>query len=236
MERTPQGWIAPVRSVGVQGDARSYRAVLILYEPPSEEALRRATRLANEIGAINRVVARVAARLPLDRMEVTRGFLSSERLERLRAADAVVRRLARASGFEREVWQFPVVLIPLGDGHAPDSVVLRPIHSVDGMTARPVLDAARPTRRSQRRTARDRRRVRGILRPDQQTPCDDRVGIATATGFLRRYLTFAFARRRRPRKRSFTQRLVHAIWDTLRSRKPGSLRAMPSQFETSCAI
>ena len=28
----------------------------------------------------------------------------------------------------------------------------------------------------------------------------------------------------------------HAIWDTLRSRKPGSLRAMPSQFETSCAI
>src|SRR5438874_2540790 len=28
----------------------------------------------------------------------------------------------------------------------------------------------------------------------------------------------------------------HAIWDTLRSRKPGFLRAMPSQFETSCPI
>jgi hypothetical protein len=28
----------------------------------------------------------------------------------------------------------------------------------------------------------------------------------------------------------------HGIWNTLRSRKPGSLRAMPSQFETSCAI
>jgi hypothetical protein len=28
----------------------------------------------------------------------------------------------------------------------------------------------------------------------------------------------------------------HAIWDTLRSRKPGPRRAMPSQFETSCAI
>ncbi len=26
------------------------------------------------------------------------------------------------------------------------------------------------------------------------------------------------------------------ICDTLRSRKPGSLRAMPSQFEISCAI
>jgi hypothetical protein len=28
----------------------------------------------------------------------------------------------------------------------------------------------------------------------------------------------------------------HAIWDTLRSRKPGFLRAMPSQFENSFAI
>jgi GMP synthase (glutamine-hydrolysing) len=31
-----------------------------------------------------------------------------------------------------------VVLLPVGDGHAPDSVVLRPIHSVDGMTAQVV--------------------------------------------------------------------------------------------------
>jgi GMP synthase (glutamine-hydrolysing) len=31
-----------------------------------------------------------------------------------------------------------VVLIPLGTEEAPDSVVLRPIHSVDGMTAQSV--------------------------------------------------------------------------------------------------
>jgi len=37
------------------------------------------------------------------------------------------------------VWQFPVVLIPLGVESAPDSVVLRPVHSVDGMTAQSVL-------------------------------------------------------------------------------------------------
>jgi hypothetical protein len=73
------------------------------------------------------------------------------------------------------------------------------------------------------------------------------------TGFLRRYLTFAFARRRRPRKRSFTQRLVgrrgwhyfgdaygvlqessapradeHAIWDTLRSRNNPSHKCLES--------
>lgn len=132
------GYLAAVPSVGVQGDSRSYRAVLILEEEPSEEAFVRATRLANELAEINRVVARVDTKLPLESMEVTRGFITDERLERLRVADGIVRRATRDSGFDEEVWQFPVVLIPLGDRHAPDSVVLRPIHSVDGMTARPV--------------------------------------------------------------------------------------------------
>jgi GMP synthase (glutamine-hydrolysing) len=36
------------------------------------------------------------------------------------------------------VWQFPVILIPVGTAEAPDSVVLRPVDSVDGMTARSV--------------------------------------------------------------------------------------------------
>ena len=59
-------------------------------------------------------------------------------MARLRAADAVVRRLAHESGFEREIWQFPVVLSPVGSAGQPDSVVLRPVHSVDGMTAQSV--------------------------------------------------------------------------------------------------
>ena len=129
-----EGWIAPLRSVGVQGDSRTYRAVLILEQQNFLEA----TRLANELPEINRVIARVATKLPLEHLEVTRGFLSDTRLERLRLADSIVRRHSHQTGFDTEVWQFPVVLIPLGDAHAPDSVVLRPIHSVDGMTARAV--------------------------------------------------------------------------------------------------
>ena len=60
----------------------------------------------------------------------------------MRAADAIVRRLSQESGFEREVWQFPVVLIPLGVAAHPDSVVLRPVHSVDGMTAQSIRMSA----------------------------------------------------------------------------------------------
>ena len=37
------------------------------------------------------------------------------------------------------MWQFPVILIPLGTAESPDSVVLRPVDSVDGMTAQSVL-------------------------------------------------------------------------------------------------
>ena len=139
IERRMEGWVIPVRSVGVQGDSRTYQPVLMLEEPPSADALVKATRLTNELASVNRVVARVGSRLPSEKLEVTRGFLNADRLTRLRVADSIVRRHCEDSGFDRQVWQFPVVLIPVGDGHAPDSVVLRPIHSVDGMTAQVVL-------------------------------------------------------------------------------------------------
>jgi len=64
--------------------------------------------------------------------------LTAERMQRLRRADAIVRKLSQESGFDQTVWQFPVVVIPLGTAQRPDSVILRPIDSVDGMTARAV--------------------------------------------------------------------------------------------------
>ncbi len=47
-------------------------------------------------------------------MRSSQATLTEERLKRLRQADAIVRQLSEESGFEREVWQFPVVLIPIG--------------------------------------------------------------------------------------------------------------------------
>jgi GMP synthase (glutamine-hydrolysing) len=130
-----EGWILPVKSVGVQGDSRSYRDVLALEGFPEGE---RATDLVNRMMGINRVVAWVAGRARMAEMRATLATLTPDRLDRLRQADAIVRRISRESGFDHEVWQFPVVLIPLGTANAPDSVVLRPIHSVDGMTAQVV--------------------------------------------------------------------------------------------------
>ncbi|MCS7314099.1 MAG: glutamine-hydrolyzing GMP synthase [Bryobacterales bacterium] len=139
MERAPEGWLAPLRSVGVQGDSRSYRAVLVLEERPAHGLELRAAELVNRMAGINRVVARVAGHAALESVRVRPASLTPERLARLRRADALVREISHRCGFDRQVWQFPVVLVPLGEAARPDSVVLRPVDSVDGMTARAVL-------------------------------------------------------------------------------------------------
>jgi GMP synthase (glutamine-hydrolysing) len=140
LRATEGGFVVPVHSVGVQGDSRSYAPVLAVDRFPGiDGALQNeAGEIVNATAEINRVIARVDSSAPLGVMKVFESGLSKERLERLRAADWVVREMSAASGFDAKVWQFPVVLIPLGSGNRPDSVVLRPVDSTDGMTAQSV--------------------------------------------------------------------------------------------------
>jgi GMP synthase (glutamine-hydrolysing) len=131
--KIPGGWMLPVRSVGVQGDSRTYRATLAIDGFPENQE--ETARLVNSSEGINRVVVTVGAPAHVAEMRSFASRLTRERLVRLRRADAIVRRLSHESDFDRQVWQFPVVLIPFGTPGRPDSVVLRPIDSVDGMTA-----------------------------------------------------------------------------------------------------
>jgi GMP synthase (glutamine-hydrolysing) len=131
---TPDGIVIPVHSVGVQGDSRSYAPVLAI--DTLDHA--RATALINRVSGVNRVVASVETRVPMAEMRVRACSLSPERIARLRRADAIVRQLSHESDYDRRVWQFPVILIPLGTAVAPDCIVLRPVDSVDGMTAQSV--------------------------------------------------------------------------------------------------
>jgi GMP synthase (glutamine-hydrolysing) len=71
------------------------------------------------------------------------GEVTPDRLELLRAADRIAREELAASGLDRDVWQFPVVLLAdvrsvgvQGDGRTyGHPVVLRPVSSEDAMTA-----------------------------------------------------------------------------------------------------
>jgi len=141
----PDGWLLPVHSVGVQGDSRSYKPVLLIDTPTAwpasgwEATYERATALTNENDGFNRVVLEpVAGKAPVDARKVYAATITEARLDLLREADAIVRRVCDESGFEQQVWQFPVILIPYGTEAEPNSIVLRPIQSVDGMTAQSV--------------------------------------------------------------------------------------------------
>jgi GMP synthase (glutamine-hydrolysing) len=71
------------------------------------------------------------------------GAIDQHRLEVLRAADLIAREELTAAGLDRDVWQFPVVLLAdvrsvgvQGDGRTyGHPVVLRPVSSEDAMTA-----------------------------------------------------------------------------------------------------
>ena len=135
--RVPEGWLMPVRSVGVQGDSRSYAPILAIDAFPSADSRLQdeATELVNRTANVNRVVARVTSREPLEKQHVYASSVTRGRIALLRETDRIVRDLTASSGFDADVWQFPVILIPVGAGESRDAVVLRPIQSVDGMTA-----------------------------------------------------------------------------------------------------
>jgi GMP synthase (glutamine-hydrolysing) len=122
--------------VGVQGDSRTYRPVLAVEAVPATED--QVADLTNRRPDVNRIVGIAHTCDPIANLKVMPAHLTAERMQRLRRADAIVRKLSQESDFDQTVWQFPVVVIPLGTPQRPDSVVLRPIDSVDGMTARAV--------------------------------------------------------------------------------------------------
>jgi GMP synthase (glutamine-hydrolysing) len=136
------GCILPLKSVGVQGDNRSYKNVAVISGPTALETLGQvSTRITNGYKEVNRVVYCLDAAVDLEALHVHEALLTAERLDVLREADALAHQLLHDHGLERQVWQFPVVLIPVSHGtgiciqKGGETVILRPIYSVDGMTA-----------------------------------------------------------------------------------------------------
>jgi GMP synthase (glutamine-hydrolysing) len=133
-----RGWIVPVRTVGVQGDERSYSRLLAVDGfTDAETAGAFARRITNEHRAINRV-AMVAARRDghgVAGLTIHPASLTRERIALLREADDVVTRIVRKHALYDAIWQFPVAMIPLGGAPGHETIVLRPVNSRDGMTA-----------------------------------------------------------------------------------------------------
>ncbi|MGH7771936.1 MAG: glutamine amidotransferase-related protein, partial [Candidatus Binatia bacterium] len=131
--------LLPIRSVGVQGDARTYRRVVALRDLRGRLDYERlqhvSTELCNVHTVTNRVVVFISGCVKrLEGASVKRAVLTPRRVELLREADFIVRSKMEDYGLTKSVWQFPVVLVPISF-RGRESIILRPVNSVDGMTA-----------------------------------------------------------------------------------------------------
>lgn len=128
--------ILPIKSVGVQGDARTYAHPGVLIGETDWETFEKAsTRITNEIKEINRVL-RLVAPDTVDSISLIEATLTRERVALLQEADGIAMRAIADNGLMRNIWQFPTVMIPIKVNGIGESIVLRPVDSMEAMTAK----------------------------------------------------------------------------------------------------
>ncbi len=130
------GFVLPVKSVGVQGDGRSYAHPALVAGPRDWDALQElSTRLTNSVKGINRVVYGLRLSNP-DDYRLIEGYMTRDRLDVLRRIDHVATEALFAGDEYHRIWQMPVVLLPLVNRDNNECCVLRPMTSQEAMTAR----------------------------------------------------------------------------------------------------
>ena len=127
--------VLPLKSVGVQGDNRTYRHPAIIRGKTDWKRLHNlSVRITNELFDINRVVYLVAPeKIDLKKLRLKKSYLTKERLDLLRQVDHLVDMKLRKHKIYAQIWQFPVVLAPLTIGGG-ETIILRPIESREAMT------------------------------------------------------------------------------------------------------
>lgn len=127
--------VLPIKSVGVQGDNRTYRHPALLSGPMDWEKLHHlSVRITNEVPEINRVVYLLnQTTIDLTKIKTQAKFLTKSRLDLLRTIDDEINKIVAAEKIADQIWQFPIGLLPLGV-NGGESVILRPIESKEAMT------------------------------------------------------------------------------------------------------
>ena len=128
--------VLPLRSVGVQGDFRTYAHPAVVWGGADWGTLEEvSTRITNSIQEINRVVYLLAPS-SLPELKLKRAFLTRSRLDLLRDVDALAMATLERADLSKTVSQMPTVLLPLTSDGFAETVVLRPVETPDFMTAR----------------------------------------------------------------------------------------------------
>ena len=128
--------VLPIRSVGVKADLRSYEHALLVEGSSDCNVLQEAAgQLFKSVPGLNRCLWNLGPRLP-HRLRPLGAGVTRARLDLLRAADHLVMEALRRHGLYREIWQCPVVFLPIeADGNGEEFCIVRPVTSERGMTA-----------------------------------------------------------------------------------------------------
>ena len=130
--------VLPLKSVGIQGDVRSYKHPVVLSggERDWEKLSSVSTALTNKFEELNRGLYLLSGDVS-GGVSLVRAYLTPERIAVLQEADKIVMDFIVEKKLDREIWQFPTVLVPLsvGSGSVGEALVLRPVESEEAMTA-----------------------------------------------------------------------------------------------------
>jgi GMP synthase (glutamine-hydrolysing) len=144
-----ENFVLPVRSVGVQGDFRTYRFPSVLsfekqengfyHLPKKWEKLEEASSaITNSAQFINRTIIRLWQNPNIKDSDfaLQAGYCDKRRLDQTRDADNIVLTELHASGWYDKIFQHLTINLPYASSADRCSFVLRPVCSEDVMTAR----------------------------------------------------------------------------------------------------
>jgi len=128
--------VLPVKSVGVQGDARTYAHPCLVSGDADWETLEEvSTSITNSFPEVNRVIYQISDEEWSGEIFLSEKYMTKDRLDLLREADHIVTEYLYEQGLYEDIWQMPVVLAPIGLSKGRETLILRPINSTEAMTA-----------------------------------------------------------------------------------------------------
>lgn len=141
--------VLPVRSVGVQGDFRTYRFPALLtfkdegdgfyHFPKKHEKIEQcSSTITNAAKFINRTCIKLYQnpKLKNEDLKLQEGYCDKRRLDQLREVDNIVLTNLHDSGWYNKIFQHLTIDLPFASSADHATFVLRPVCSEDVMTAR----------------------------------------------------------------------------------------------------
>ena len=141
--------VLPVKSVGVQGDFRTYRFPACLsfakdengfcHVPKVHEKVEKtSSTITNNAKYLNRTILKLYQKPGVkdEDMMLQRAYCTKDRLDQLREVDNIVLTELHASGWYDKIFQHLTIDLPFATDNGKASFVLRPVVSEDVMTAR----------------------------------------------------------------------------------------------------